>query len=171
MTADGLRIERTADMTAVRRLGVACGLDDSDRGDEDVRAAWGAFAGDELAGAIVLERLRELETVNWMAVGEAYRRRGLASRLYAVLEREARARGMKRLWVTARTPAFFAAQGFRAVPPGAEWDTLLGECPQCGQYGRGCSRKPSSRTWTTSAPRTGRRGRRRRGTTRTAVPE
>ena len=139
MTADGLRIERTADMTAVRRLGVACGLDDSDRGDERVRAAWGAFAGDELAGAIVLERLRELETVNWMAVGEAYRRRGLASRLYAVLEREARARGIKRLWVTARTPAFFAAQGFRAVPPGAEWDTLLGECPQCGQYGRGCT--------------------------------
>lgn len=99
----------------------------------------------EEAGAVVdRARLRaklpwELETVNWMAVGEAYRRRGLASRLYAVLEREARARGMKRLWVTARTPAFFAAQGFRAVPPGAEWDTLLGECPQCGQYGRGCT--------------------------------
>lgn len=98
----------------------------------------------EEAGAVVdRARLRaklpwEL-VVNWMAVGEAYRRRGLASRLYAVLEREARARGMKRLWVTARTPAFFAAQGFRAVPPGAEWDTLLGECPQCGQYGRGCT--------------------------------
>jgi GNAT superfamily N-acetyltransferase len=139
VSANDLRIERTADMAAVRRLGVACGLDDSGRGDEDVYVAWGTFDGETLAGSIVLERLRNLETVNWLAVGKRYRRRGLASRLYTVLEREARARGMKRLWVTARTPAFFAAQGFRAVPPGAEWDTLLGECPQCGQYGRGCT--------------------------------
>lgn len=139
MSAGGLPIERTVDMAAVRRLGVACGLDDSDRGDENVYAAWGAFEGDELAGAIVLERLRDLDTVNWLAVGEAHRRRGFASRLYAALEREARARGMKRLWVTARTPAFFAAQGYRPVAPGAEWETLLGDCPQCEQYGRGCA--------------------------------
>lgn len=43
----------------------------------------------------MLEWLRDLDIVNWMAVGEAHRRRGLASRLYAVLEREARACGMK----------------------------------------------------------------------------
>jgi N-acetylglutamate synthase-like GNAT family acetyltransferase len=139
VSANDLRIARTADMASVRRLGVVCGLDDSDRGNEDVYVAWGAFDDETLAGSIVLERFRDLDTVNWLAVGKSYRRRGLASRLYAVLEREARARGMKRLWVTARTPAFFAAQGFRAVPPGAEWDTLLGECPQCGQYGRGCT--------------------------------
>jgi N-acetylglutamate synthase-like GNAT family acetyltransferase len=139
VNADGPCIARTTDMAAIRRLGVACGLDDSDRGDEDVYAAWGAFDGDELVGSIVLEGLQDLDTVNWMAVSEAYRRRGLASRLYAALERDARARGMKRLWVTARTPAFFAAQGYRPVPPGDEWETLLGECPQCEQYGHGCT--------------------------------
>lgn len=139
MSASGLRIERTGDMDAIRRLGVACGLEDSDRGDEDVYAAWGAFAGDVLAGSIVLERLQDLDTVNWMAVDEAHRGRGLASRLYAALEREARSRGMARLWVTARAPGFFVAQGYGPVEPGAEWETLLGECPQCEQYGRGCS--------------------------------
>lgn len=25
------------------------------------------------------------------------------------------------------------------MAPGAEWDTLLGDCPQCEQYGRGCT--------------------------------
>lgn len=139
MSADGPRIERTTRMDAVRRLGVACGLDDSARGDEDVYAAWGAFEGDELVGSIVLERFEGLDTVNWMAVDEGHRRRGLASRLHAALEREARARGMKRLWVTARTPEFFVAHGYRPVAPGAEWETLLGECPHCVQYGRGCT--------------------------------
>lgn len=139
MTSQSLRIERTSGMAAIRRLGVACGLDDSARGDEDVYAAWGGFEGDDLVGAIVLERLLDLDTVNWMAVDEAHRGRGLASRLYAALEREARERGMLRLWVTARAPGFFVAQGYRPVAPGAQAETLLGECPQCEQYGRGCT--------------------------------
>jgi len=99
-------IARTDDLAGVRRLGVACGLEDSEqRGDEQVEAAWGAFEGDRLVGAIVLERYQDMETVNWMAVDDSYRRRGIASRLYAALEREALARGITRLWVTARPPS------------------------------------------------------------------
>jgi GNAT superfamily N-acetyltransferase len=90
MSADSVLVARTADLAAVRRLGVACGLEDSGRGDERIEAAWGAFAGERLVGAIVLEHLRGLETANWMAVDDAYRRRGIASRLYAALECEAR---------------------------------------------------------------------------------
>jgi N-acetylglutamate synthase-like GNAT family acetyltransferase len=138
MSADSVLVARTADLAAVRRLGVACGLEDSGRGDERIEAAWGAFAGERLVGAIVLEHLRGLETANWMAVDDAYRRRGIASRLYAALECEARARGSDRLWVTARTPAFFLAHGFAAVASGRERDILMGECPRCEQFGRGC---------------------------------
>jgi N-acetylglutamate synthase-like GNAT family acetyltransferase len=73
-----------------------------------------------------------------MAVDDAYRRRGIASRLYAALEREALARGIDRLWVTARTPAFFLAHGFIEVVLGQERDILMGECPRCAQFDRGC---------------------------------
>ena len=138
MSGHPVLIARTDDLAAVRRLGVACGLDDSGRGDEHIEAAWGAFAGERLVGAIVLELNQGLETVNWMAVDGACRRRGIAGRLYAALEREALARGITRLWVTARTPAFFLSQGYAAAPEGHERDILLGECPRCAQFGRGC---------------------------------
>ena len=138
MSDDPVRIARTDDLAAVRRLGVACGLDDSGRGDEQVEAAWGAFAGERLVGAIVLERNQGLETANWMAVDGAYRRRGIATRLYAALEREALARGITRLWVTARNPEFFLSQRYEPVAEGAERDILMGECPRCEQFRRGC---------------------------------
>lgn len=138
MSAGPAQIARTKDLAAVRRLGVACGLDDSGRGDEQIEAAWGAFDGERLVGAIVLERLQGLETANWMAVDGAYRRHGIAGRLYAALEREALARGIDCLWVTARTLAFFVAHGFAAVAPGHERDILMGGCPRCAQFGRGC---------------------------------
>jgi len=134
-----VEIRETDDLRAVRALGVRSGLDDSERENEQILAAWGAYAGDVLVGAITLERFAGMDTVNWMAVDDAWRRRGIASRLYGVLEADARRRGLPRLWVTARNAAFFMAQGFTAVPPGGEADTLLGECPLCEQYGRTCT--------------------------------
>ena len=136
---DAVVIRPLADLAAMRRLGVACGIEDEGRDDEDVLAAWGAFDGDRLVGAICLEHRHGLDTPNWMAVDEAYRGRGIASALYAELELEARRRGVRRLWVTARAPGFFLAQDFRLVPGGAERDVLLGECPECPQYGRECT--------------------------------
>ncbi len=139
MITTNVESRETHDVHAVRELGVRSGLDDSEREGEDILVAWGAYAGDVLVGAIVLERRAGLDTVNWMAVDEAWRRRGIASRLYAVLETDARRRCMQRLWVTARNPAFFMAQGYTAVPPGREADSLLGECPLCAQFGRTCT--------------------------------
>jgi len=55
-----------------------------------------------------------------------------------VLEREALARGIARLWVTARNPGFFLWQGYETVAEGDERDILLGECPNCAQFGHGC---------------------------------
>ncbi len=131
-------IRPLTDFEAMRRLGVACGLEDAGRDDETIIAAWGAYDGDRLVGGLALEKLGELDTANWLAVDDAYRRRGVAASLYAALEREARARGMRRLWVTARAPGFFLAQGYELAPAGVERDTLLGGCLDCGQYGRGC---------------------------------
>jgi N-acetylglutamate synthase-like GNAT family acetyltransferase len=126
------------DFVAMRRLGVACGLEDGGRDHEGILAAWGAKDGERLVGAIALERCAGMDTVNWLAVDERYRRRRVAAELYAALESEARARGMRRLWVTARAPAFFLAQGFEPAPPGGEAGALLGDCLDCAQYGREC---------------------------------
>jgi N-acetylglutamate synthase-like GNAT family acetyltransferase len=127
-----------ADLAAMRRLGVANGLEDEGRDDAGILAAWGAVAGDRLVGAVCLERQSGMDTVNWLSVDEHFRRRGIAAALYAELEREALERGMRRLWVTARAPAFFTAQGYESAPPGPERDALLGGCLDCGQFGRAC---------------------------------
>jgi N-acetylglutamate synthase-like GNAT family acetyltransferase len=133
-------VARTDDLDAVRALGVASGLDGSERDDRGLVAAWAARAADgAMVGAIVLERSGGLDVVNWMAVAEAFRRRGVATRLLDALEREARAREVRRLWATARTPGFFAANGFRLVGAGPEADHLLGDCPSCRHYGQDCS--------------------------------
>lgn len=127
------------DLGAMRRLGVSCGLEDEGRGDETILAAWGALDGGELVGVVALERHSGMDTANWLAVRHDHRRRGIAAALYAELEREARARGMRRLGVTARSPAFWNAQGFEPLPPGRESDALLGGCLDCDQYGHGCA--------------------------------
>ncbi|HET6474835.1 MAG TPA: GNAT family N-acetyltransferase [Thermoleophilia bacterium] len=131
-------IRPLTDFEAMRRLGVACGLEDAGSDDETIVAAWGAYDVDRLVGSVALEKLGALDTANWLAVDDAYRRRGVAGDLYAALEREARARGMRRLWVTARAPAFFLAQGYECAPAGVESDTLLGSCLECEQYHREC---------------------------------
>ncbi len=134
--ARAVRIRPTADMEAIRALGVASGLDDSERGDEDVLAAWGAYDGGRFVGGIALERYAGLDVVNWMAVDGDWRR-GIATRLLRALEVEARARGLGRLWATARNPAFFLANGY-APAPAADARALLAECSGCHQFGHGC---------------------------------
>ena len=133
----------TDDLDAVRALGIASGLDASEREEKGIVGAWAArTAGGAMVGAIALERSGGLDAVNWMAVDAAFRGRGIASRLLEELEREARARGMRRLWATARAPGFFFANGFRAVPDGAEADYLIADCPSCPHYGRDCTPQP-----------------------------
>ena len=131
-------VTRTDDVAAIRELAVASGLEDSEDDAEEVVAAWGARAGTGLVGAIVLERDDGLDVVNWLAVDAEFRGRGLAGRLYAELEREARRRGVRRLWVTARAPEFFARQGFVPLATGPESPQLLRACAACRQYGRTC---------------------------------
>jgi N-acetylglutamate synthase-like GNAT family acetyltransferase len=133
-----VRIGPLADFAAMRRLGVACGIEDEGRDDDSILAAWGARGGEKLVGAVALEHQDGLDTADWLAVDHSYRRRGIAAALYAELEREARRRGISRLWVTARAPAFFVAQGYEDAPPGGERDALLGGCHDCPQFGGEC---------------------------------
>ena len=107
------------DLAAMRRLGVACGIEDEGRDDEGVLAAWGAFVGDRLVGALCLERHDELDTPNWLAVDHGYRRRGLAAALYAELEREAVARGIPQALGHGASAGLLPGAGVRAGPAGS----------------------------------------------------
>lgn len=138
-----IEIVRTDDVATVRAFGVANGLDESEREGKVRFAAWEArTATGTLVGGITLERTAGLDIADWMAVDPKYRGRGIASRLLATLEEEARARGVQTLWITARAPGFFVANGYRAVDAGPEAEWLLGGCPSCPQYGHGCSPQP-----------------------------
>jgi len=136
-------IAPSTDMEAIRKLGIANGLDESVRDETGLAGAWEARTVDgRLVGGIALERSGGLDVVNWMSVDAEYRGRGIASRLLAALEREARARGVRRLWATARAPGFFLANGFRVVTEGLEAEYLLGDCPSCPQYLSECTPRP-----------------------------
>lgn len=139
-------IAPTDDLDAVRALGIASGLDESEREEKGIIRAWAArTSGGALVGAIVLERSGGLDVVNWMSVDAAHRGLGIASRLLAELEREARARGVRRLHATARASGFFTANGFAPLDEGPERDYLLGDCPDCPQYGRECTPQAMSK--------------------------
>jgi N-acetylglutamate synthase-like GNAT family acetyltransferase len=147
-----VRVEPLTDFAAMRRLGVASGLEDEGRDEAGILAAWGAFSGDRLVGALCLERQFGMDTVNWLSVDESFRRRGIAAALYAALEREALGRGIRRLWVTARAPAFFAAQGFETVASGPEREALLSGCADCEQFGRECRPQALAKTLQATGP-------------------
>jgi amino-acid N-acetyltransferase len=136
-----ISIVETRDVAVVKRLGLQAGLDETEREGERILAAWLAVDDDtgEPVGAAALEWSRDMETVNWMAVAEGWRRRGLATRLLSVLEAEAQRRGIRRLYLTARSPGFFSSQGYVEVDDASRAALLLGECPQCAQYGHGCT--------------------------------
>ncbi len=130
----------TDDLHAVRALGVANGLDESERDESGLVVAWAAQTPvGTMVGAVALERSGGLDVVNWLSVDAAFRGHGVATRLLEALEREARGRGVRRLWATARVPGFFLANGFRRAQEGPEAAYLVGECPSCPQYGRECT--------------------------------
>jgi GNAT superfamily N-acetyltransferase len=153
MTETGVDIRPMDDLGTMLELAARCGLEVGGRGGEGVVAAWGAFAGDRLVGSLCLERHGDLDTPEWLAVDEAYRRRGIAAALYAELEREARRRGIARLWVTARAPRFFLAHGFEPVTAGPERDALLGGCLDCEQFAYGCDPRALTKSLEGPGPR------------------
>jgi GNAT superfamily N-acetyltransferase len=134
-------IRPTDDLATVKRLAVAAGLDESERVDDVALAAWLAVdeETDEPVGGITLERSRGMDTVNWMAVAELWRRQGIARRLVEALEAEARRRGIARLYLTARIPGFYLDRGYVEVTDPGRTALLLGDCPQCPQYRVTCT--------------------------------
>lgn len=132
----------TDDVDALRRLGVAAGIDPG-RGEpkEDIVLAWGAYDGDRLIGGVTLEWFAGLYLVSWLSVVEECRRQGVGHLLLETLERGALDLGVGELWATARTPGFFMRQGYSVAGGGGEREVLLPGCEGCPQYETTCHPK------------------------------
>ena len=124
------------DVAAVRALLAAAGLPVADLTAASLADFWGCRAGEELAGAIGLERYGAVALLRSLAVAPDWQGRGLGAALPAHAERTARQRGIAALYLlTTTVEAFFAQRGYvrlprEAAPPAlqqtAEFATL---CP------------------------------------------
>jgi N-acetylglutamate synthase-like GNAT family acetyltransferase len=92
----------TGDHEAIRALALRSGLEDGTF--ENIVTAYGYFMGTELVGCAALKRDGERYAVEWLAVSEPFRRKGVGRMLVKRIEAEARMRGADRIWALARAP-------------------------------------------------------------------
>ena len=105
------------DVAAVRALLAAAGLPVADLTAASLADFWGCRAGEELAGAIGLERYGAVALLRSLAVAPDWQGRGLGAALLAHAERAARQRGIAALYLlTTTAEAFFARHGYVRIP-------------------------------------------------------
>lgn len=129
-------LRKTDDFEAVRALAMRSGLEDGTF--EDVAAAWGYHIGDELVGCAALKVDGPRYAVEWLAVSEGLRGKGLGRMLVGKVEAEARMRGADRIWALARAPRFFERIGFRPSSSAESGSPSMSNCLLCSQYQRSC---------------------------------
>jgi N-acetylglutamate synthase-like GNAT family acetyltransferase len=133
---NGLEIRPTKDYEAIRLLALASGLEDGTF--QRTVAAFGYYLFDDLVGCATLRWDGEMYSVDWLAVAETMRGKGLGGGLVAVITKEARKRGASRLWALARAPEFFERIGFRRIAADDGIGQVLANCLVCHQYQKSC---------------------------------
>lgn len=100
-------------LAEVRALLRACELPDADLAESHMADFLAAGAEGELLAVAGFERLGEDSLIRSLAVAPAQRGRGLARALVSAVEAEARAAGVRRLWLLTNTAEeFFAGRGY-----------------------------------------------------------
>jgi N-acetylglutamate synthase-like GNAT family acetyltransferase len=130
-------IRKTDDLEAIRRFSLEAGLEDGTF--EKIIATYGYYVDDELAGCASLKKDGDWYAVEWLAVADGLRGKGIGSMLVRKIETEAKMRGAERLWALARAPRFFEKIGFRqSAPSDRPEGPTLSNCLLCKQYQRDC---------------------------------
>jgi len=127
----------TEDYAAMKKLAVESGLEEGTL--IHIISSYGFYDGSELVGCAALRQERDLYSLECLAVRDRFRFQGLGSRLVSTIEKDAKARGAKRLWALARAPNFFKKMGYKESAVGAEGGPSLTSCANCPQYKRNCS--------------------------------
>jgi len=134
--SESLTLRKTNDFEGIRALSVRSGLEDGPF--QNVVEAYGFFFHDELVGCATLKIDRQAFSVEWLAVKDGMRLRGLGTQLVEAIENEARKRGANRIWALARAPAFFQKMGFSKTREDALGRPPMASCRTCRQYGKTC---------------------------------
>lgn len=100
-------------------------------------AAFDEDMHNKLVGAVALARRMDRDIINGIAVNPEYRRKGIAEELLKLALDEAVSKGVKTIWIVARAPLFFEAQGFEYITE-QEVPSGLFDCPECTQYNKIC---------------------------------
>ena len=131
-------INETEDYKALVGLFIEQGLEFGE-GDEvatDVVKCWDAREQGALVGGCVLAKRQGRFICDGIAVVEDARDLGVGARLLDIMLGEARALGAAELFLVARTPGFFAHNGFEEVSRADAPEFF--ECFTCPQYERSC---------------------------------
>ena len=134
---DDIELRSTDDFDGIRKLALASGLEDGPF--EGIVAAFGLFSGEELVGCAALKHVSERYSIEWLAVSDRMRNRGLGSRLIRQIEEEARSRGAPQPGGLSRAPGFFQAIGFRFARADETGGPTLVNCANCAQFGKSCN--------------------------------
>jgi N-acetylglutamate synthase-like GNAT family acetyltransferase len=129
-------LRETNDFSAMLSLAKESGLDSDHL--TGIANAYGFYLDGKLVGCAALKKGDDLFMVECLAVAESMRGRGLGRALVARIEKEARAKGAKKVWAIARQPRFFERIGYRvssASDPGAPSHD---DCRTCPQFGNSC---------------------------------
>jgi len=129
-------LRKTDDHAAIRTLALRSGLEDGTF--EDIVMAYGCYIGEELVGCAALKRDGDRFAVEWLAVADGFRRKGMGRMLVGKIEAEARMRGADRIWALARTTRFFEHLGFRVTTSEEAGGPAMSNCLLCSQYQRTC---------------------------------
>jgi N-acetylglutamate synthase-like GNAT family acetyltransferase len=130
--------KRTQDYEAVKELAIRAGMDSKEKSTENIVAAFGYYLDGRLMGSAALEYEAGLHFLEWVAVDSSVRMRGVGTSLVALVEDEARARGMTELWAKARTPEFYMSIGFRVLGEKEKGPKTLDGCIGCPEFNKSC---------------------------------
>lgn len=126
----------TEDYAAMKQLALESGLEEGTL--THLVSSFGFYDGSDLVGCAALRKEDEIYSLECLAVKERFRYQGLGARLVMTIEKDARARGVKKLWALARAPNFFKRLGYREMRKNDEGGPSISSCRNCPQFHKNC---------------------------------
>ncbi len=133
-----IRIVPTDDHESLNGFYADNGLEvtDDDPTDTSALKSWLLYDGGEFAGATTLAYRQGDFIIDGIAVDKDHRNGRLGTGLLKTALDEAKNRGADRVFLVARAPEFFRANGFVTVPRDKAPEFF--ECAECEQYNVSC---------------------------------
>lgn len=126
------------DFAAIKELGERSGWEPEAGPLKGIVIAYGCYVRGRLVGCAALQLLQGCYFLEYVAVDDSFRNRGLGASLVAKVEEEAKRRGLLELWAKARTPGFYEKLGYRIQPVQSHGSKSVEDCKACSQYRKSC---------------------------------